>query len=267
MKTGLVAAIAVTLSGLPIFPQNTASASEAIAADADPGFEVATIKPSRPDAQGRGVMVRGGQGMTINTSLLNLISTAFTVSESQILGASSWMQTEKFDITGKPDVDGSPNNAQMKAMLRKLLADRFQLKVSSEKKDLSVYAIALIPNTPQKLTPSDPGPNAPNSGPAGPGRITLRNVTMAGFARLLQNFVLDRPVVDQTGLDGSFDLTLEWTPDQSQYAALGPLPQLQASDKPDIFTAFREQLGLRLLSTKALSDVLVIDRAEKPSEN
>ena len=233
-------------------------------ADADPGFEVSAVKPSRPETQGRGVMVRGGQVMTINTSLMNLISIAFNANETQILGASSWMQTERFDITGKPDVGGTPNNAQMKAMIRKLLGDRFKLKVRSEKRELSVYAIALIPNTPPKLTPSR---HAPGGGPARPGRMTLRNVTMAGLAGLLQNFVLDRPVVDQTGLNGSFDLTLEWTPDESQYPAIGPLPQPQESDKPDIFTAFREQLGLRLASTKALADVLVIDQAEKPSEN
>lgn len=267
MRTSLAAAVAVTLSSLPVFAQNTAPAPGAMAAAADPGFEVATIKPSRPDAQGRGVMVRGGEVMTINTSLTNLISTAFTVNENQILGASSWMQTEKFDITGKPDVGGSPNNAQMKAMLRKLLANRFQLKVRSEKKELSVYAIAVIPDTPAKLTPSDPGHNPPNLGPSRPGRMALRNVTMAGFARILQNFVLDRPVIDETRLDGSFDLTLEWTPDQSQYPAIGPLPQSEESDKPDLFTAFREQLGLRLLSTKGLADVLVIERAEKPSED
>lgn len=238
-----------------------------MAAEANPGFEVATIKPGRPDAQGRGVMIRGGQVMAINTSLTNLISTAFNVNENQIFGASSWMQTERFDVTGKPDVGGSPNNAQMKGMIRKLLADRFQLKVHSEKRELSVYAIVLIPNTPHKFTPSDPDHHLPNVGPARPGRMTLRNVTMAGFARVLQNFVLDRPVVDRTGLDGSFDLTLEWTPDESQYPAIGPLPQPQESETPDIFTAFQEQLGLRLLSTKALADVLIIDQAEKPSEN
>jgi uncharacterized protein (TIGR03435 family) len=109
------------------------------------------------------------------------------------------MPTEKFDITGKPDVSGSPNNAQTNAMIRKLLADRFQLKVRSEKKEIPVYAIALIPNTPQKLTPSNPDHNSPNLGPSRPGRMTLRNVTMEGFARLLQNFVLDRPVVDVQG--------------------------------------------------------------------
>ena len=267
MKASLVAAIAATVSALPLFAQSKPPAPTAMAADADPGFEVAAIKPSAPDARGRGVMIRGGEVMTINTSLTNLISAAFNVNENQILGASSWMQTERFDITGKPDVAGSPNNAQMKAMIRKLLADRFQLKVRSGKKELAVYALALIPNTPPKLTPSDPDHKLPNLGPARPGRMTLRNVTMAGLAGLLQNFVLDRPVVDQTGLNGSFDLTLEWTPDESQYPAIGPLPQPQESDKPDIFTAFREQLGLRLVSTKALSDVLVIDQAEKPSED
>ena len=93
---------------------------------------------------------------------------------------------------------------------------------------------------------------------------------MADFAGLLRSAVLDRPVVDQTGLTGRFDFELKWTPDESQFAGLGvhvPAPVDNPDAPPDLFTAIQEQLGLRLESTKAPVDVLVIDRAEKPSAN
>jgi uncharacterized protein (TIGR03435 family) len=85
----------------------------------------------------------------------------------------------------------------------------------------------------------------------------------------MQSAVLDKPVVDQTGLTGRFDFTLTWTPDEFQFGGLGVKPPAP-SDKdtqPDLYTAFQQQLGLRLESTKAQAEVLVIDHAERPSEN
>jgi len=96
------------------------------------------------------------------------------------------------------------------------------------------------------------------------------NATMADFAGVMQTAVLDRPVVDQTGLPGRFDFTLTWTPDESQFGGLGvkvPPPTDDASAPPGLFTAIQEQLGLKLESTKAPVEVLVVDRAERPSEN
>ena len=92
---------------------------------------------------------------------------------------------------------------------------------------------------------------------------------MADFAGLMQSAVLDKPVVDQTGLQGRFDFTLKWTPDEFQFADFGPRPasKEEADAPPDLFTAIQQQLGLKLESIKAPAEVLVIDRAEKPSEN
>ena len=93
---------------------------------------------------------------------------------------------------------------------------------------------------------------------------------MADFAGLLQAAVLDRPVVDQTGLSGRFDFTLKWTPDESQFAGMGvhvPAAIDNPDAPPDLFTAIQEQLGLKLDSTKAPVDVLVIDSVQKPSSN
>jgi uncharacterized protein (TIGR03435 family) len=93
---------------------------------------------------------------------------------------------------------------------------------------------------------------------------------MEEFAGLMQSAVLDKPVIDQTGLAGRFDFTLKWTPDEFQFAGLGikpPAPADNADAPPDLFTAMQQQLGLKLESTKAPADVLVIDHVEKPSEN
>ena len=93
---------------------------------------------------------------------------------------------------------------------------------------------------------------------------------MADLAGVMQGAVLDRPVVDQTGITGRYDFTLTWTPDEFQFGGLGmkvPPPSGDAAAPPDLFTAFQQQLGLKLESTKAPADILVIDHVEKPSEN
>jgi uncharacterized protein (TIGR03435 family) len=93
---------------------------------------------------------------------------------------------------------------------------------------------------------------------------------MTDFTGLMQAAVLDRPVVDQTGLPGRYDFTLNWTPDETQFASMGvsvPPPADNAAAPPDLFTAIQEQLGLKLEATKAMVDILVIDRVAKPSAN
>jgi uncharacterized protein (TIGR03435 family) len=98
----------------------------------------------------------------------------------------------------------------------------------------------------------------------------VRNATMGDFAHLMQSAVLDRPVVDQTGLAGKWDFQLKWTPDDSQFSGMGmrPPPPSEAADAPPpLFTAIQEQLGLKLESGKAQVDVMVIDHVEHPSAN
>jgi uncharacterized protein (TIGR03435 family) len=239
-------------------------------ADASPVFEVATIRPSNPDAQGRGFAVRGRMFSTLNTSLSNLISFAYGLQARQITGGPDWLETEKYDLSAQPDGTGQPNERQWKMMLQKLLADRFKLAFHREKKELAVYAIVVAAAGP-KLTRSEGDPNGlPALFFKGLGVLPARNATMADFAGVMQSAVLDRPVVDQTALPGRYDFTLTWTPDESQFGGLGarvPPPAGDAAAPPGLFTAIQEQLGLRLQSTKAQVDVLVIDHVERPSEN
>jgi uncharacterized protein (TIGR03435 family) len=99
--------------------------------------------------------------------------------------------------------------------------------------------------------------------------FNVRNATIAEVASTLQGSILDKPVVDQTGLTEKYDFTLKFTPDAGQIAAFGPAPPANDSPDapPDVFAAFEQQLGLKLSSARAPADVLVIDRVEKPSAN
>jgi uncharacterized protein (TIGR03435 family) len=240
-----------------------------MAADANPVFEVATIKPSRPELQGKGFRVQGRRFSTLNTSLSDLVTFAYGLHPRQITGGPGWLETEKYDLGAEPDGEGQPNDRQWKTMLQKLLADRFKLTFHRDTKELSVYAIVVGKGGP-KLMKTEGDPNGlPGLFFGGLGVLPARNATMADFAGVMQSAVLDRPVVDHTGLQGRYDFLLKWTPDEFQFGGLGikvPPPSDNAA-APDLFTAFQEQLGLKLESTKAPVEILVIDHVEKPSEN
>jgi uncharacterized protein (TIGR03435 family) len=241
-----------------------------MAADANPSFDVATIKPSKPDARFSILVNRSGLLTTTDTSLSDLIKFAYDLHPRQITGEPAWFESEKFDVTGKPDLEGIPNGTQLKKMMQKMLEDRFQLTFHRDKKDLSVYAITVV-KTGVKMTKSENPGNLPGFG-RGPQGVNVGNSTMAEFASVLQANTLvnlDRPVVDQTGLGSvRYNFTLRFTPDASQI--VGPPPPAAADNAdapPDLFTAFQQQLGLKLESTKAPVEVIVIDKVEKPTAN
>lgn len=245
-----------------------------MAPNADPGFEVATIKPSKPGTPGKVFTVRGQNIVTINTTLSDLITMAYDVHIKQVTGGPAWLESDRYDLTVKPDVPGQPNVRQMKLILQKLIADRFQLKFHHEKKELAVYAIT-VAKTGAKINKSQSDPNGLpglffGRAPTGTS-FNVRNATLAEVASVLQGTVLDKPVVDQTGLSEKYDFTMTFTPDPGQMAGFGGPPPTPAVDNPDaapdIFSAFQQQLGLKLDSTKAQADVLAIDRVEKPSAN
>ncbi len=235
----------------------------------DVSFEVATIKPSRPDAQGFGITLRGRDVITINTPLAQVIEFVYELHPRQLTGGPAWVESDRFDIEGKPEGEGMPNVVQMRTMLKKLLADRFQLKFHTEQKELSVFALGLAKNG-SKLTPSGATDSLPGMGFRGLGDMFVRNATMKDFAGTMQQFVVDRPVVDQTGLTGRYDFALKWATDETQFGGRGgrgAVPQVNGGDAPDLFSAIQEQLGLKMTATKTAVDVMVIDKAEKPSAN
>jgi uncharacterized protein (TIGR03435 family) len=236
--------------------------------NATPGFEVATIKPSKPDQPGKLITVQGNRLRTMNITLSDLIAFAYGVQSKQVIGAPPWAGTDKFDIEGKPEGDGTPSDKQWKGMLQKLMADRFKMSFHHEKKELSVYALSVGKNGP-KLTKSAGDPNGlPGLFFTALGDLHVTNATMSDFTNLMQSAVLDRPVVDQTGLEGRFDFELKWSPDDSQFQSFGVrIPPPGENAPPPLYTAIQEQIGLKLESTKAPAEVLVIDHVEKPSGN
>jgi len=245
-----------------------------MAADANPGFDVVTVKPSDPGRQGKGFGFRGTHFRTFNTNMNDLVAFAYGLHSKQIVGAPDWFGTELFDIDGTPDVPGQPSLHQMELMVQKLLPDRFALKFHHEQRELPVYIITVANGGP-KMTKTTAGPNDQQGfGFRGLGDLIVRNMSMAEFATWMQSGVMDKPVVDHTGLTDKYDFTLKWTPDDSQFAQFRgavPPPPPAAGDNPNappsLYTAVQEQLGLKIEAGKAMDDVIVIDHVEKPSPN
>jgi uncharacterized protein (TIGR03435 family) len=247
---------------------------KAMAPDAHPKFDVATIKPSQPNQPGKGFGFNGTHTRTFHTNVNDLIALAYGMHAKQIIGAPDWLGTDLYDIDGVADVPGRPSIKQMGEMIQGLLADRFALKFHHEQRELSVYAIQVASGGP-KMKETTAGPNDPQGfGLRGFGDLIVRNMTMKEFASWMQSGIMDKPVIDQTGLTAKYDFNLKWTPDDSQFAQFrgtnGPI-QPPAGDNPDappsLYTALQEQLGLKFTATKAMDDVIVIDHVEKPSSN
>lgn len=245
-----------------------------MAANADPSFEVATIRPSDLDHPLDNAIASGRRTAFPNTTVLFLVSFVYDLHDSQILGAPDWMATEKFDFVGVSDTPGKANLQQVKTMIQKLLADRLQLQFHREKRELSAYVLTVAKEGPKlDKSPDDPKGMPSLMMQAGFPKVAAmkgRNLTMTDFTRLMQSGILDRPVVDQTDLQGKYDFLLTWTPDDSQFRQTGMRlpPASDAANAPSLFTAIHEQLGLKLAAEKKVSvDVMVLDHVEKPSEN
>jgi uncharacterized protein (TIGR03435 family) len=238
----------------------------------DPSFEVATIKLTDPNNPGKLFTVRAGgrQVVTIGTTMNDLIAFAYGMHPKQVINGPDWFDKTKFDITGQPDAEGIPSQTQMRTMLQKLLVSRFQLTFHKDTRELSVFEIVVGKDGP-KLTPSGSDPSGlPGLFFRGLGNLVVQNATMTDFAGLMQSAVLDKPVVDHTGLKGKFDFTLKWTADQSQFEAFGGVKTPPTDDPnapPDLYTAIQQQIGLKINTAKASTDVMVIDKVEQPSPN
>jgi len=243
-----------------------------MAPDANPAFEVATIRPSDPAHPEQIITLRGAEVITTNVTVHALINLAYWLHPKKLTGGPPWTETEKFDMAGKPDAPGQPNVDQMKLMIQKLLTDRFQLKFHFEKRELPVYAVRLAKTGAKILQSQDDPKGIPGWGfgrNASGMIMNFRNSPMSQFTAVLQNST-DRPVVDETGLAGRYDFTLRFTPDPTQLANFGQIAPANAADPdppPDIFSAFEQQLGLKLQSTRTLIDVMVLEKIERPSPN
>ncbi|MGA8938611.1 MAG: TIGR03435 family protein [Acidobacteriaceae bacterium] len=229
-------------------------------------FAVATIKPSAPDAETL-TQIRGFRFVTQGTTFVDLFKYAYDVHPDQVVGGPAWIRTTKFDVVADPETEKRPTSDQFKAMMRGLLMERFQVRMRSEQKMLSVYALVKASNEPTLKKSSGNAAGIPAVGYDARGELEADNATMADLAKFLQRFVLDRPAVDETGIEGHYDLVLRWTPDSAADREAGGDLQAGVSAPPDLFTAIREQLGLKLKATRAKTDVFVVERIELPTED
>jgi uncharacterized protein (TIGR03435 family) len=248
-----------------------------------PTFEVATVKPSAPG--GMMVMTKATpDGMQIrNAPLIMIIRQATDMlnsNDDQILGAPSWIKTERYDIDAKVEEADVPKVAglsrvERNEMMRPVLVDRFHFAAHLETRELPVYELVVAKGGSRlkKATPGDAylnglkddqGRSAPGMMRVGFGTLDCQAIPIANLLETLTQLT-GRTVVDRTGLTGKYDVQLRWTPEGSR-----PAPQADGTAEEsdvDFFTAVQEQLGLTFRSAKGPVDVLVVDHIEKPSEN
>jgi uncharacterized protein (TIGR03435 family) len=230
---------------------------------APPAFEVASVRPIKSSMKDRRNMsVAPGRITYANVSLQDCIRAAYGVRSYQISGP-GWIDTERYDIAAKA-AEGAAEPALMQ-MLQSLLAERFQLKLHRETKELGVYSLVAAKGGP-KLQEADAKAPASMNLTAVPGAIVFQNYTTGGLAEVLSGplFRLERPVVDQTGLGGVYNFTLKLAD------SIADLKRnvAEVGDGPAIFAVLQDQAGLRLAPQKAPVEILVVDHAERaPAEN
>jgi uncharacterized protein (TIGR03435 family) len=229
-------------------------------------FEVASVKVAPPQPIGhihsRSSINNATQSEPgrLNYTYVNVqqvLCEAYRVFVYQLAGGPGWLETDRFDISAV--IPAGTQRDQVPLMFQALLVDRFKLALHRETREMSVYALVVGKNGP-KLKAAESATGISSHSDGGPIHVTAAT-GMDAFANYLSQR-LDRPVLDQTGLKGPFEITLDWAPDSPQRPG--------ASDDlsgPSIFTALQEQLGLKLEGRKVPVEILVIDHAEKPSEN
>jgi uncharacterized protein (TIGR03435 family) len=269
----------------------TAAAAMPLSPAARPQFEVASVKPNT--SGNNMVMIRppvGGRFTATNVKLKMLVRLAYNLQDYQISGAAAWMDSDGYDITAKA-ADSIAGMEQMRPLLQSLLEDRFHLKIHRETKEVPVYTLMAAKNG-LKLPAAKEGgcvafgPDSPPPAGRGPGQLPPTpcggffmgpNTLVGGkipMAQLVEGLstILGRPVIDKTGFTGTFDVHLEFSPEGTAFAGglpgmPGGLPPGFDTSGPSIFTALQDQLGLKLESQKGPAQILVIDHAEKASEN
>jgi uncharacterized protein (TIGR03435 family) len=227
---------------------------------ADPEFEVASIKPSPPPDASRAPMKVDAGRVTYNGfSTRMLIQLASRAPAWKIMGGPQWIDSDPYDVAAI--LPSAATSDQVPAMLRQLLADRFHLRTRAETRQMNGYALRIAKNGP-KLKPPDMSEQWSEGAMKGgifAGGLALHQCNMNGLAEVLSNKT-GRPVINNTQLDGLFDVSLKWAPDNAVASPAAP-------DGPSLYTALTEQLGLKLDPIKAPVEVIVIMDIQKPSAN
>ncbi|CAN5400864.1 hypothetical protein BH10ACI4_BH10ACI4_12480 [soil metagenome] len=194
--------------------------------------------------------------------LLKLIAFAYSLNARQIVGASGWVSEEHWDMNGKTNLTQDPTLPQEQELIRQLLVERFGLHFHREKREMPAYALQIVKNRPKLAAAADPAlqPLEWTQGHDWVRTENYRSSTMQDFLLMKQLF-MDRPLVDQTGLSGRYDFKLTYSYGDA------PSADGDADQPPTMFTAIKEQLGLKFEPVKASVDVMVIDQLEKPTAN
>ena len=217
-------------------------------------FEVASVRLIPP---GKGGMISvsppGSPTFTAtNISLQLLIAVAYGMDSDNILNGPSWLGSQQYDVTAKAEGNPRLTYEQLRAPLQKLLQERFQLAVHPQTKEGSGYALVAAKNGPKLEETKGDSTHAYII----KGGLRLQNVSLDSLAGSLTR-PTGRPVVNETGIKGNFDITLDYAPEGATN-----------SEMPSLFTALQEQLGLQLVTRRVPIEMLVIDRVERvPSEN
>lgn len=289
LATASAMTIAALLTGRAFHAQSPARPANV------PAFEVASVKPNKSDEVLNSIgFQQGGRFTATNVPLRELIRVAFGIQSFQLIGGPSWIGSERFDIVAK--ADGDPPSGSMVVMIRRLLAERFKLIAHKERRTLQLYALVMA-DADRRLGPqlrasqvdcavAMASARARSGSPSGfpqpgerqlcdlfvgfPPLFSAGGVNMPQLATSLSR-VVRRVVIDQTGLSGTFDFDLQWTPEglpQRPADAVEPA-RLNGVDVdpngPSIFTALREQLGLKLEPQDGPVDVIVIDDVSQPT--
>ena len=229
-------------------------------------FEAASIKPhpgiithsSDPSATGSRVTA-------VASTIMDIVYTAYHVRPDQVVGLPGWAASEHYDL--EATAGHGITVEQMRAMLQTLLAQRFQLQVHRETREIPMYSLALGKNGPKfKESEVDETPKGSIMGDGVGMHMVVAKGTMAQLASRLSSNGAGRPVMDKTGLSGRYDFDLEWAPDNSQFGGEVPPAPSEAAAAP-LFVAIQEQLGLKLEATRGPVPALIIDKAERPSAN
>jgi uncharacterized protein (TIGR03435 family) len=257
MPPNLKACKSLTAHGVvfAVLTAGLAQVQSQVPTDSTPRFAVASVRLSAPDTQFTSFSRPGALTFTATGApLMGLLTTAFGVPESQVLGLPGWASTARYDVAAKPEGEKPLSDEQFRAAMQQLLEERLHLAFHRETKTVEGY----------KLIVGKGGPRLKPSKGGWPGRTQFdkdgsyaHNVTLQDFAAGLQWVIRDFPVVDETGIKGSYEINLKFTTDEKVDSSL-----------PSVFTAVQEQLGLKLERAKVPVDVIVIDHVDRePTEN
>lgn len=240
----------------------TSSSLPPMAADADPSYDVATIKPATADEQHANFDLRSHRFTATGTSAKELIKIAWNLRGRQVIGGPPWLEDKKFDIVAEPDTPGRPSEQQSRVMVRKLLAERFNLQAHTEQQLYPVLALTLDPKAPRP-TPSDPKfSDSVNIYGRRDGDDIVLHVSGATIAQMLayiMNTFQARQLVDETGLTGTYNITLR-IPGLAQ----GPISD---DDIGAGLVQAAQQAGFKFTPKKEPLPVVVVDHIDLPTPN